>query len=87
MYVCVSDIINRSLCKNCTYRVQRIISSEGLELYDDENDEVGELEGKELIHEACSILHMELDHIVLKCSAYIPIITVDDLFLTDYFKT
>jgi hypothetical protein len=58
------------MCKDCSYRVSRIISLEGLELYDQEG-EVLDMEGEcEFIHELCSLLHVELDHIVVDCSGY-----------------
>ena len=84
--LCITDIIERSLCSNCVHRVQRTISSEGLEIYDEEGEVYEEGEEIELIHESCSLLHTELDHIVLKCSGHTSITSGDTLFFTEYFK-
>lgn len=63
------DYIHNSICKDCKFRISRVISSEGLEIEDLE-----ELSGEEYIidlyHEYCIKLHLELDHIVLACSPY-----------------
>lgn len=73
------DFIDKSLCKDCKFRVSRIISTEGLNLVDDQGIELPEDCG-ELHNEICTRLELDLDHIVLECSLY-----ESKYSLSDYF--
>ena len=61
--------LERSLCKYCEHRVTREVSSEGFIITDDEGDTQEDLES--FIHDACAILGIDLDHIVLDCNKFI----------------
>lgn len=69
-YSCSEDILEGSICIDCKYRVTRSISTEGLELLDDENNTLDADDIPVIEHEMCSLLHTELDVIVLECSGY-----------------
>lgn len=65
----MADFVDKSLCKDCVFRVSRSVSTEGLHLVDDEGNAISD-DITEICSEICSKLSMDLDHIVLKCSAY-----------------
>jgi hypothetical protein len=71
----ISELISLSLCKNCRHRLSRTISTEGLPIYEEE----GSFTGAEFVlpedasdfeAHACTILCIDLDHIVLECSRF-----------------
>ncbi len=61
--------LERSLCKHCAHRVTREVSSEGFIITDDDGSAQEDLES--FIHDACAILGIDLDHIVLDCNKFI----------------
>ncbi len=64
-------IINSSLCKHCENRVSRVISVEGLYVqYEDAPSEGDLSDVEDFIHESCSMLCIDLDHIVLDCNKF-----------------
>ena len=65
----MEDFIDKSLCKDCKFRVSRVISTEGLELLD-QNGNIMTDDDIELVNNVCHELDLDLDHIVLKCSIY-----------------
>lgn len=88
-YNCSEEILEGSICWNCKYRITRIISTEGLEILD-ENDNRLDSEDLPIIeHEFCRLLHTELDIIVLECNGFEPIDSnTDDFFRhKDIFKS
>lgn len=66
-------LINNSLCKHCTHRVIRDISSEGLYILNefDEPEELSDSTMEDFIHISCSKLCIDLDHIVLDCNKFV----------------
>ncbi len=70
-----TEILNNSLCKNCSHTLSRTISTEGLMIYDiddgvsDVNFVIPEDATDFEIH-SCVILCTDLDHIVLACSKF-----------------
>lgn len=65
----MNDILSNSSCKDCTFKISRLISSEGLELLDMDGNDITEEIG-ELYHDLCTKLDLELDHVVIKCPLY-----------------
>lgn len=61
--------LERSLCKHCSNRVTREISTEGFILTDDDGQDLDDLDS--FIHDACAILGIDLDHIVLECNKFL----------------
>lgn len=61
--------LERSLCKHCSHRVTREISTEGFILTDDDGDACDDLDS--FIHDACAVLGIDLDHIVLECNKFL----------------
>jgi hypothetical protein len=61
--------LERSLCKHCTHRVTREISTEGFLLTDDDGEACEDLES--FLHDSCAILGIDLDHIVLECNRFL----------------
>ena len=78
----MEDFIANSLCKDCIFRVSRVISTEGLDLVDyDGNDLEDNI--SELYNELCSKLCIDLDHVVLECSLYKSKYNIADYFFTN----
>lgn len=71
-YNCSEEILDGSICWHCKYRVSRTISTEGLELRDEDDNTLDADDLPVIELEFCRLLHTELDVIVLECSAYGP---------------
>lgn len=61
--------VDRSLCKHCVHKITREISSEGMILTTEDGDVCEDLGS--FIHDACILLSIDLDHIVLDCNKFI----------------
>ncbi len=66
----LNNFMDKSICKDCKYRVSRIISPEGLDLVDAEGEPLDVSDNIEVYSEICSLLSVDLDHLVLECTAY-----------------
>ena len=75
----MDNILNDSTCKDCKYRISRIISTEGLELVDNYGNDITD-DVQELYHDVCTKLDLELDHIVIKCPLYKSKYKISDYF-------
>lgn len=62
--------LNRSLCKHCEHKITREISSEGFVFTQEDGAECDE-DLDSFIHDACILLGVDLDHIVLDCSKFV----------------
>lgn len=78
----MEDFLDGSSCKDCTHRLRRVISSEGLDLVDEYGDSITD-DIEELYHEICVKLDLELDHIVLECPLYKSKYNISDYFFTN----
>lgn len=78
----MEDFLNGSSCKDCEYRLRRVISSEGLDLIDEQGKNISD-DIYELHHEVCMKLDIELDHIVLECPLYTSKYNISDYFFTN----
>ena len=71
----IPDIISKSLCRHCAHKLSRTISTEGLPIYDIE-DNIGIAEfvipedASDFEQYSCTVLCIDLDHIVLQCSSF-----------------
>ena len=89
------DILESSKCKDCEHLISRIvipvdfeefgISMEELqeELDDDDYDE--NKEQIAIVHNTCSVLNMDLGHVVVECNKYIKTDNIT-FFKTDPYK-
>ena len=69
----LKSIVSRSLCRHCIYRMSRVVSTEGLALDSEAEKFLGsnlDENSDSFIHEACTKLAVDLDHIVLDCSCF-----------------
>lgn len=65
-------LIEGSLCVQCTYIISRTIVPLNYEDYGINKDEIILEDGTEapIIHNVCTKLNMDLDHIVLNCNKF-----------------
>lgn len=66
--IVLDDIINKSLCSECEYLVERVLSTEGVIVLDEDDNQIDDLE--EINHFYCGKLCLDIDYIVLHCSVY-----------------
>lgn len=74
------DLLEKSICRKCTYCVCRTIIPLFPEDWISSFEELKVEEEEEIImdHEFCTALSIDLDHAVIKCSLYRPKQECDD---------
>ena len=80
-YDCSEDILDGSICWNCASRVKRVISTEGLDIRDENNNTLDPEDIPIIELEFCKTLHVELDVVVLECDGFEPKNDNDNDFL------
>lgn len=78
----MENFLDGSSCKDCSHRLRRVLSSEGLDLVDEFGKSMLD-DIDELYHEVCTKLDIELDHIVLECPLYKSKYNISDYFFTN----
>lgn len=76
------NFLDASSCKDCKYRLRRVISSEGLDLIDEHGKNITD-DVEELYHDLCTRLDIDLDHIVLHCPLYKSKYNISNYFFTN----
>ena len=73
MSTVLESSMDKSICKNCTYMIERLIIPLDEELYEIDRDELG-IDAEEtvtLTQHICAVLETDLeDHIVLQCNKF-----------------
>ena len=67
------ELIHESICLSCQHLVSRTIIPVDYEDFDIDYDEIVEETGEDtviVIHNTCTVLNMDLGHIVLQCNKY-----------------